>query len=465
MRKSNRLGCLTGTGILALFITSLIIAGLIYTSGGLLFMPGPLSVKSGGVLGGVTSHAQIAGNCKACHTAPWERATMADRCVACHANVASQIQNVTSLHGKLMSDNPSLSCRHCHSEHRGANAKLTTIDETLFPHEVVGFSLNGHQHTSAGLPFTCDDCHHGDISTFAPDSCQTCHSQIDLAYTQAHVAAFGDNCLACHDGVDRYGKSFNHNQLNFKLTGKHASVNCLRCHVNARSMADLQSVPQDCKACHQKDDTHQGRFGSDCGTCHTPDAWKPAKFDHNLAAFKLDGAHTSVKCELCHINNVYKGTPTACIACHQKDDHHNGQFGTDCAACHQTSAWNKVNFDHNKSNFPLTGVHSLVACEKCHTSGQFKGLSTACASCHADPAFHAGMFGTDCASCHTTLNWFAQYNGPHPNIVNDREHGQGIHHGGATCRDCHTQNLRTATCTKCHNGKPGDGGENGGGDN
>jgi hypothetical protein len=223
-------------------------------------------------------------------------------------------------------------------------------------------------------------------------------------------------------------------------------------------MADLQSTPQNCAACHQKDDPHQGRFGPDCATCHTPDAWKPAKFDHNLAAFKLDGAHVNVKCEQCHINNVYKGTPSACIACHKKDDHHTGQFGTDCAACHQTSAWDKVTFDHSKSNFPLTGMHSLVACEKCHGSGQFKGLSTACASCHADPAFHAGMFGTDCASCHTTLNWFAQYNGPHPIVA--EEHGQGVNHGGATCRDCHTQTLRAATCTKCHDSnKPGDGGE------
>ena len=154
MRKSNRLGCLTGSGILAIFITTFVIAGYVYASGGLLFNPGPLSAKSGVPLGGVSSHAEIAGNCKACHTAPWERATMADRCVACHADIAFQIQSVTDLHGKLMHDNPGLTCRHCHSEHHGANAQLTTIDETVFPHEAVGFSLNGHQLTSAGLPFT-----------------------------------------------------------------------------------------------------------------------------------------------------------------------------------------------------------------------------------------------------------------------------------------------------------------------
>jgi len=458
MRKSNRLGCLTGSGIFAILITTFVIAGYAYTSGGLMFTPGPLSAKSGETLGGVTSHAEIGRNCKACHTAPWESAKMADRCAVCHAEIATEMQNVASIHGKMLHDNPGLSCRHCHPEHRGANANLTVMDYGLFPHEAVGYSLNGHQTTTDNKPFVCDDCHHGDISTFASDSCQTCHSQIDLAFTQAHLLAFGTDCLACHDGVDRYGDDFNHKRFAFQLTGKHANVICTQCHLDARTITDLQSLSQDCAACHQKDEPHEGRFGSDCAACHSIDGWKPAKFDHNLSAFKLEGNHTDVKCEQCHINNVYKGTPTNCFSCHQQNDQHGGKFGTDCAACHQPTNWDAVTFDHNKSNFPLTGLHTLVACEKCHSSGQFKGLSTACASCHADPAFHAAMFGFDCAQCHTTLNWFAQYNGPHPTFG---EHG-GINHEGASCRDCHTQTLRTATCTKCHDSnKPG--GEGGGG--
>jgi hypothetical protein len=67
--QSNRLGCLTGTGILAAVITIFVIAGYAYASGGLMYNPGPLSAKSGETLGGVTSHAEIAGDCKTCHTA------------------------------------------------------------------------------------------------------------------------------------------------------------------------------------------------------------------------------------------------------------------------------------------------------------------------------------------------------------------------------------------------------------
>src|SRR5262249_12984698 len=129
------------------------------------------------------------------------------------------------------------------------------------------------------------------------------------------------------------------------------------------------------------------------------------------------------------------------------------------SACHDPSSWDHVNFDHNRSNFPLTGAHVSLACERCHISGQFNGLSTACSSCHQDPVFHAGMFGLDCASCHTTGNWSAKYNGPHPGIA--EEVGSGVNHGGGSCRSCHTQTLRAATCTQCHQGNPG--GEGGGG--
>ena len=464
MRNSNRLGCFTGTGIIAVLITTFVIAGYAYASGGLMFNPGPLSAHTDEILGGVASHAEIGKDCKACHTAPWELEKMADRCAVCHAEIASEMQSVATMHGKMLHNNPNLNCRHCHPEHRGADAQLTELNGALFPHEAVGYSLDGHQNTTAGIPFTCDDCHHGDISTFASDACQTCHSQIDLAFTQAHLLAFGTDCLACHDGVDRYGDDFNHSRFTFKLTGKHADVICTQCHLDARNIADLQALPQDCNFCHRGDEPHEGRFGVDCAACHTTDGWKPAKFDHNLAAFKLEGEHQEARCDQCHQNNVYKGTPTDCFSCHKQDDEHGGKFGTDCAACHNPTDWENATFDHNKSNFPLTGRHTGLACEQCHTNAQFAGLSTACASCHADPVFHAGMFGLDCAACHTTNDWFARYNGSHPGIAD--EGGSGVNHGGATCRQCHTQNLRTATCLACHdsNNPDGEGGEGGGGD-
>jgi hypothetical protein len=373
------------------------------------------------------------------------------------------MQDVATMHGSILTDQPDLRCRFCHPEHRGPDARLTELGDLTFPHEVVRFSLSGHQITTRNEAFVCADCHGVDISQFDLQTCDNCHRQMDLGFMTAHELSFGGACLDCHDGVDSLVTNFDHDKYSFKITGKHEGLPCVQCHVDARSLSDFESTPADCYSCHKTDEPHEGRFGSDCGSCHTTDGWSPAKFDHNLSDFKLEGEHADVACESCHQNRVFKGTPTDCYSCHRQDDDHDGRFGTDCSLCHTPSDWEDATFDHNLSKFPLTGAHANLACEQCHTSGQFMGLSTGCASCHGDPAFHAGMFGFDCAACHTTSNWFAIYRGPHPGIAD--EGGSGVNHGGASCRDCHTKTLHSSTCTACHKGNnPGEGGGGGGGD-
>jgi Class III cytochrome C family len=462
--QNKRLGCLTGTGILAALITAFAIAGFAYARGGLMYNPGPLNAQGSQNLGGVTSHAATGGDCEACHTAPWESDSMADHCTACHTDIGAEMHEAATVHGTLFHNGPSLGCWHCHPEHRGADASLTLMDSGSFPHEVVGFSLTRHRLTAARVPFQCADCHHGDVSSFSLDTCDTCHRQMDLAFMTAHTLSFGSACLDCHDGADRFDENFDHNVFSFQLTGRHVGLACVECHINARGLGDFPVTSQDCYSCHHADEPHQGRFGFDCSQCHIAEGWSQATFDHNLAAFKLEGEHQEVACESCHTNGQFTGTPMDCYSCHQKDDEHNGQFGADCAACHNSSNWEDAVFDHNRSNFPLTGAHTALACELCHSSGTFAGLSTQCVSCHGDPVFHAGMFGLDCAACHTTDNWFARYNGPHPRIAD--EGGSGVNHGGASCRDCHTQTLQSATCLACHdsNNPDGEGGGEGEGD-
>jgi hypothetical protein len=451
MQNNNRLGCLTGTGIFAALITIALIVGFEVFSGNQMFTAGALNAMPGESIGGVTSHADIS-ECSACHTEPWSNERMADRCAKCHTDIAAQMFDVAKLHGAIMQKNSAFECRDCHPEHRGSTASLTEMKDNTFPHEALGYSLEGHKLTATRQPFTCKDCHGQDITTFAPDSCDSCHRQMDIAFTQAHVLAYGTDCLACHDGVDRFGDDFDHNKLSFQLNGKHAEATCTACHLDARSVADLQSLPQDCYSCHQADDAHAGSFGKECGACHSPDAWKPAKFDHNLAAFRLEGKHAKVACEKCHVNNAFKGTPSDCYSCHKQDDAHNGQFGTDCSTCHTPKNWDDANFDHSKTNFPLTGGHAKVKCEQCHHGGTFTGLTTECVSCHEDPAFHAGAFGTNCATCHTIFAWTpAGFKIQHPQPQAE-EGGNGVFHGGATCRQCHPTTVQQATCTACHEG-------------
>jgi hypothetical protein len=320
---------------------------------------------------------------------------------------------------------------------------LTSLDIQSFPHTSVGFSLLAHQKMADGSVFKCSGCHTKGYIQFDQAICATCHFSLNSKFLTSHLSTFGTGCQACHDGVDSYGHSFNHQNGPFALKGKHASLTCDQCHAGQITLASLKAAPQDCYACHARVDTHQGAFGKDCSQCHTPDSWQSAKVDHSLTAFPLQGKHQAIACSACHLNRVFKGTPTSCYACHAKDDHHNGQFGQDCAACHTADGWLPAAFDHSKSAFPLTGAHLNVNCSKCHLNNVFKGTPTACASCHADPAYHAGLFGKDCAACHTTAAWApAKFNGPHTFPIG---------HGGAnTCQSCHPASLGVYTCYACH---------------
>jgi hypothetical protein len=320
-------------------------------------------------------------------------------------------------------------CEKCHT--------TTAWKPTTFNHSSV-FALVG-AHTSV----VCAKCHlTAPKFNNTPTTCFGCHKATD-----AHGGTEGTACESCHTPTAWKPSTFNHNNAAFKLTGAHVSTICAKCHTTPDIFKPTAS---DCYSCHKKDDHHAGAFGTACGACHSTTAWLPASFDHNLSAFKLTGSHVGVACTSCHINNVFKGTPTTCFACHKAKDVHKGTEGTACEGCHTPAAWKPSTFNHNNAAFKLTGAHTGVACAKCHTiSGQFKGTPATCVSCHAEPAFHAGSFGTNCAQCHTTTNWNATYTGSHPK-VSGGDGGTGVNHGHTTCKTCHTVNLKTAICTACH---------------
>ena len=445
------LGFLSPVGILVALLVLIAMSVFTVMAGPRLFSPGALNAKvSAQALGGVTSHAALVSQCSACHSAPWSSQTMADLCLACHQDVAAQLSAGAGLHGGLMAGKGTKTCHGCHTEHKGAAATLTVLDAATFPHDLTGYSLQGHRRTPQGAGVACADCHTQDLAHFDQAVCATCHSRLDAGFMQTHLATFGPQCRPCHDGVDRYGRGFDHNKLSFPLAGKHASVACAGCHANATTVEALQKTPTDCVACHQKDDAHQGQFGTACASCHTPNDWKQATFDHSKSAFPLTGAHVKVQCGQCHTNNVFKGTPTDCAACHQKDDAHQGQFGTACGGCHTPDDWKKATFDHSKSAFPLTGAHVNLKCEQCHKNNVFKGTPADCASCHAEPAFHAGAFGSQgqqCATCHTTTGWSpAQFTLAHQGFP--LNHGE--RQAAGDCKTCHPTTVKEYTCYGCH---------------
>lgn len=442
----RRLGCLTPLGIYAGLLTLLIVGGVALAGGGALFSPGELNARTGQSLGGVTSHAQLSSRCAACHVDPWSSEVMATRCLDCHTDVRAQLDNPQSLHSAM----PDVrQCRTCHAEHNGATASLTRLNLTDFPHERMPFTLAAHQTTTVGQPFQCADCHGDDLTTFDPLQCAACHREYQAEFVTQHAADFGQDCLACHDGVDRFS-GFDHNRLTFTLTGKHAALTCGECHTNVRAVADFTTASPACIDCHREDDEHGGAFGTDCALCHTSTDWEDATFDHNRAAFKLEGKHIAVECEQCHLNSVFKGTPQTCVSCHQADDAraHQGAYGTDCAQCHNAGDWADAKFDHNLAAFKLTGAHVNVQCARCHINGVYKGTPQTCVGCHAEPQEHLGAFGTDCAQCHSTSTWEgATFDHTFP-----LNHGEG---GNIACQTCHvTQDFKQYTCYGCHEHEP-----------
>ncbi len=438
-------GCLTIPGLVTAVLTALVVGAFGLARGGMLFSPGELNAKSGAELGGVSSHAGLSNNCSACHAAFWQKANMADRCVLCHTDVSAQLQEQTSLHGIIYKASPGLLCRKCHPDHQGAQAPLTVLQDFQFPHQATGYSLAAHQKRSDASSFTCRDCHVNGYTTFNQAICSNCHAQIKADFMQSHLKTYGDNCLGCHDGVDTYGHTFNHDTVAFKLTGKHVQVTCDKCHQNDHMLADLRATPTGCQGCHIKANPHSDRLGTDCGACHKTEGWSPAAFNHNLSAFRLFGMHVNAACESCHVNNIFKGTPTDCFSCHAKDDKHNGVFGTACGQCHLATGWLPSIFDHSLLTFQLTGKHVDVACNNCHLNNTFKGTPTTCVACHLKANPHSARLGNDCGGCHTTAGWS-------PATINHNLTAFPLTgmHVQVACSACHINNVFLGTPTSCY---------------
>src|SRR4029450_8390711 len=162
---------------------------------------------------------------------------------------------------------------------------------------------------------------------------------------------------------------------------------CLDCHADVRQQLDVRqplhgsfSEGRQCRDCHTE---HGGAHGV---------LTTFAKFDHGLIDFKLTGKHTAVGCAACHVNNVFRGTAKSCAACHAEPPTHQGRFGTNCAQCHSTATWHSADppggFNHDLTQFKLTGKHATVTCASCHGNNVFRGTANTCATCHYEPQSH-----------------------------------------------------------------------------
>lgn len=161
------------------------------------------------------------------------------------------------------------------------------------------------------------------------------------------------------------------------------------------------------------------------------------KFDHIQTGFNLTGAHILVRCESCHVQGVFKGTPRDCATCHMpgnrmgataKPDRHVPTTAP-CESCHRTTGWTPASYSH-------AGV-APGTCMSCHNGGMASGK----------PKGHV-LTTSSCDSCHRTTAWYPA----------------GFNHMGVapgTCRSCHGVTASglpnghiaispSDSCDKCH---------------
>lgn len=341
------------------------------------------------------AHAKYENDCAQCHV-KFDRQGQDKRCLDCHKETRHDVQAHSGFHGKMKQQ----TCRSCHTEHKGLEARLYELDKKQFDHTLTNYALRGkHQKV------LCEKCHAPDkLFRQAPGTCVACHKKDDT-----HKGSLGPACADCHTEASWKETKFDHSKTHFELTGKHADVKCADCHQNNV----YKDTPQKCFACHKKDDDqkgHKGLYGEKCESCHATKSWKESTFRHDQdTKFVLNGKHHAVKCSACHTTNPYREkTSQACFSCHKKDDKHKDSLGHNCETCHAEKSWKEtVRFDHGKTDFPLLGKHAKVECKSCHVGIMYKEASVECVACHKKDDKHLATLGTQCAQCHTADNWKA----------------------------------------------------------
>lgn len=350
--------------------------------------------------------------CDACHKNDRYKETPR-ACVACHK---ADDQGSKGHQGRFGEK-----CDSCHTD--------KAWKPSTFNHDTdTKYTLRG-KHRSA----RCNDCH----STPAPrvrlgTDCYSCHQKDDK-----HKETLGRDCGSCHNERDwKEPARFDHDKTEFPLLGAHTKTRCDACHTSKV----FKEAPKMCIGCHRKDDRHEGTLGTDCAACHGERDWKTTggRFDHARTRFPLRNAHAAPKvaCKDCHRDaKSYRPTPTDCLACHRKDDKHEGQLGAKCESCHADTSWKNARFDHAATRFPLLGRHMATDCKSCHKSARYTDAPRECIGCHRKDDRHKLAYGEKCDSCHNARAWTLW---EFDHARRSRWPLEGAHRRVA-CADCHVK--------------------------
>ena len=281
------------------------------------------------------------------------------------------------------------------------------------------------------------------------------------------------------------------------------TLKCTQCHGTGKD-----AIPPKCLACHKEVAwlVNRGRGfhgsppvkGVNCASCHPDHAgvdfqlikWPDggsSQFDHRTAGYSLTQSHARLRCEHCHVakfrvspaanltpnrRSTWTGLERTCASCHE--DVHRGALGDRCTGCHDIGKWTITpGFNHDTTDYPLTGKHASVTCEKCHADARLslkrdaKGAlipvyrpvpHQTCTACHQD--VHKGAFGANCSACHSTKA-FTEISGAKGFDHTRTRFPLKGKHGTVACASCHRdftteagRRPASSTCATCHKVDP-----------
>lgn len=372
-----------------------------------------------------------------------------------------------------------------------------------------------------GLKTDCLSCHKNIHRNEGMNQCSRCHTEtnwktiIKFNHDQTRYPLVGKHvktpCIKCHVTVN--------NTPNTKQVGPQDPK-------TPRIYRWTDFLEQGCRLCHKS--PHDKFFSPKtkalaCDACHNNESWKtiiaeplntPAA-NPNSQVFELTPPlqpSATQKLPIAHRFNHTRDTRYSpqgtkhlqkkCKDCHQSEQHqiyqfpshekgfckdchktpHQAQFShhwlnAPCTTCHTLENFTqRLDFDHSKTEYKLTGKHAKTPCQKCHvftkdflllpdklppgrppsetpmSAQKFKSkflfpeiATLNCAACHKD--VHKGKFGPKCSDCHGDRGW---------KMTIDFHKGftlSGVHYT-LECEECHTQGRRlggmSENCYGCH---------------
>jgi hypothetical protein len=347
--------------------------------------------KTGFALAGL--HARVA--CERCHTAGITKPLVFERCSSCHVNVhresvkddCRQCHTENGFRGgtfdhaartafPLAGKHQGLACRKCHTgitteglrlasmvvDFGGASSECIACHKDKHKgeygracdacHRAITFKTDGFTHPRspefyAGrhTAVACVKCHvrppdprsPGVVPATARREAKTPSMACGTCHADAHLGQVGTACERCH-GVDaaRFAASrFSHQAAAFRLSGRHAALECVKCHPpetgafpsGAGTAKRLKPLSNECRACHK--DPHLGQVDLACGTCHLTATFSVPWYEHqDLEALFSVASHARLPCGSCHKKETaqypagrgvairLKGLGKTCLECH-----------------------------------------------------------------------------------------------------------------------------------------------------